>query len=64
METVTMRVDTLKRIINNLQNAVQVCYGVDPFENNGVEKTYSYATGYSRAAMQSAIEDFNNFLNK
>ncbi len=29
METVNVRIDVLKRVINDLQNAVQVCYDVD-----------------------------------
>lgn len=64
METVTIRVDTLKRLISNLEDAVQVCYNVDSAEDSGYEKTYPFATGYSRSAMQSAILDLNNLLNK
>jgi hypothetical protein len=64
METVTVRVDTLKRLIRDLQEAVNVCYNVDSSESDNYEKTYPYATGYSRAAMNSVIEDLNNILNK
>ena len=64
METVTIRVDTLKRLIRDLEQAVDVCYNVDSAEDSGYEKTYPYAAGYSRAAMQSAILDLNNLLNK
>ena len=64
METVTIRVDTLKRLIRDLQEAVNVCYNVDSSESDNYEKTYPYATGYSRAAMNSVIEDLNNILNK
>jgi hypothetical protein len=63
METVTVRVDTLKRIISDLQNAVQVCYDVDSLSEDDVH-SYPYATGYSRAAMNSVIDDLNNILNK
>ena len=62
METVTIRVDTLKRLISNLQDAVNVCYNVDSSESDNHEKTYPFATGYSRAAMNSVIEDLNNLL--
>jgi len=62
METVTIRVDTLKRLISNLQDAVNVCYNVDSSESDNYEKTYPYATGYSRGAMNSVIEDLNNLL--
>ena len=64
METVTVRVDTLKRLISNLQDAVNVCYNVDSSESDNYEKTYPFATGYSRGAMNSVIEDLNNILNK
>ena len=63
METVTVRVDTLQRIIKDLQNAVQVCYDVDSLSEDDVH-SYPYATGYSRSAMTYAIEDLNKFLNK
>ena len=64
METVTVGVDTLKRLIRDLQEAVNVCYNVDSSESDNYEKTYPFATGYSRSAMQSAIIDLNNILNK
>ena len=64
METVTVRVDTLKRLIKDLESAVNVCYNVDSSESGGYEQTYPFATGYSRSAMQSAILDLNNLLNK
>jgi hypothetical protein len=48
--------DTLLRVINNLTEAVNVCCSVD--ENlDDHEKTYPFATGYSRAAMNGAIDD-------
>ena len=62
METVTVRVDTLQRLISDLQDAVNVCYNVDSSESDNYEKTYPYATGYSRGAMNSVIEDLNNLL--
>lgn len=64
METVTVGVDTLKRLIRDLQDAVNVCYNVDASESDNYEKTYPFATGYSRAAMNSVIDDLNNILNK
>ncbi len=63
METVTVRVDALQRIIRDLQNAVQVCYDVDSLSEDDVH-SYPYATGYCRSAMTYAIEDLNKFLNK
>ena len=64
METVIVRVDTLQRLISNLQEAVNVCYNVDASDSDNYEKTYPFATGYSRAAMNSVIADLNNILNK
>jgi len=64
METVTVRVDTLQRLISNLQDAVNVCYNVDSFDSDNHEKTYPFATGYSRAAMQNVIFDLTNLLSK
>ena len=64
METVTIRVDTLKRVIRDLENAVSVCHKVDSSEGADSERTYPYATGYSRSAMTSAIMDLNNLIAK
>jgi len=64
METVNVGVDTLERLIKSLQDAVDVCYNVDSSESDNYEKTYPFATGYSRSAMQNAIFDLNNLLNK
>ena len=64
METVSVGVDTLERLIKSLQDAVDVCYNVDSSESDNHERTYPFATGYSRSAMQNAIFDLNNLLNK
>jgi hypothetical protein len=64
METVNVGVDTLERLIKSLQDAVDVCYNVDSSESDNHERTYPFATGYSRSAMQNAIFDLNNLLNK
>jgi hypothetical protein len=64
METVNVRVDTLKRLIRDLESAVQVCHNVDSSQGADSERTYPYATGYSRAAMTSAIMDLNNLIAK
>ena len=62
METTNVSIDTLKRIISNLESAVNVCYNVDSADNEDYEKSYPFATGYSRAAMQSVIQDLNKLL--
>jgi hypothetical protein len=64
METIDVSIDTLQRIIRDLQDAVNVCYNVDSSEKSGYERTYPFATGYSRSAMKSAILDLNNILNQ
>ena len=51
METVNVSVSTLETLIEGLENAIKVCYNVDSTDGN-CERTYPYATGYSRAAMQ------------
>lgn len=62
METVTIGVDTLKRIIRDLESAVQVCHNVDSSQGADSERTYPFATGYSRSAMTSAIVDLQRLL--
>ena len=64
METVNVRLDTLKRVIRDLENAVQVCHEVDNTQGNDPVKTYPYATGYSRSAMTHAIIDLKDLIAK
>lgn len=64
METVNVRLDALKRVIRDLENAVQVCHEVDNAQGDDPVKTYPYATGYSRSAMTYAIMDLNNLISK
>ena len=49
-----------ERIIKNLQQGVDVCYNVD-YSSEISEQSPSYATGYSRATMQSVLEDLNRY---
>ena len=53
METVQIGVDTLNRLIRDLEDAVNVCYNAD---GSTMEKSYPYAAGYSRSAMQSTVD--------
>lgn len=48
---------TIDRIIKDLKDAVNVCCDVD---GSSDIKSYPYATGYSRSAMQSAIEQLQS----
>ena len=55
METVNVSVSTLETLIEGLESAINVCYNVDSTDGN-CERTYPYAVGYSRAAMQQICE--------
>jgi len=50
-------------VIDTLTAAVNVCYSVDNSSEDH-EKSYPFATGYSKAAMQNAIKDLTHILNK
>ena len=60
METVSVRVDTLKRLIRGLEEAVEICYNVDS-QSNEVQQSPHYAIGYSKGAMQMVIDELNRF---
>ena len=49
----------LETIIEGLEYAIQVCYTAP---ENPKEEGYPYATGYSRAAMQTAIKDLRRLM--
>ena len=53
--------DKLIRVTDSLTNAVNVCYEVDNTSDD-YEKTYPFATGYSRSAMNTAIEDLSRIV--
>lgn len=61
MKTVTVPVSTLETIIEGLQSAANVCCNVDS-QSDDSEKSYPYATGYSRSAMQSVIKDLQRLV--
>jgi hypothetical protein len=48
------------RIIKTLQSAYDICNAVD-YDSEETEKSPCYATGYSRATMQSVLEDLNRY---
>ena len=52
METVNVSISTLETLIEGLENAIKVCYNVD-YQSDDHEKSAPFATGYSRAAMQT-----------
>ena len=50
-------------VIDTLTAAVNVCYSVDNTSEDS-EKSYPFATGYSKAAMQTAIKDLTYIVEK
>jgi hypothetical protein len=53
MKTITISETYLERLIEGLENAVNVC---DTAPQNPLEQGYPYATGYSRATMKETIK--------
>ena len=51
MKNVTIPVTTLETLIEGLESAINVCDNADSRSEDS-EKSYPYATGYSRSAMQ------------
>ena len=51
----------IETIIEGLNDAISVCYRVDS-SSDDCERSYPYAAGYSRAAMQTAIEDLRRLM--
>ena len=56
MDTVEIPVNTLKRLIKSLEDAVNICYDVDNTSDD-MDRSYPFATGYSRQAMREALEE-------
>ena len=56
MKTVKVPITTLETLIENLADAINVCYNVES-KSEDVEKSYPYATGYSRSAMLRIQEE-------
>jgi len=48
-------------IIDGLNDAIRVCYEVDSISDD-CERSYPYATGYSRSAMQTAVESLMHVM--
>lgn len=59
MKTVKVPVTTLEILIEGLQSAINVCCSVD-YGNEDSEKSYPFATGYSRSAMLRVQEQLND----
>ena len=50
-------------VIDTLTGAINVCQSVDNTSEDH-EKSYPFATGYSRAAMQAAIQDLQYIVKR
>ena len=59
MKTVNVPITTLETLIESLDDAINVCDNVDSRSKDS-EKSYPYATGYSRSAMLSIQEQLKN----
>ena len=59
MKTVKVPITTLETLIESLDDAINVCDNVDSRSEDS-EKSYPYATGYSRSAMLSIQEQLKN----
>ena len=62
MKTIEIPVKAYERIVKSLQQGIDVCLNVDG-DSNETEKSPYYANGYSRATMQSVIDDLNIYKN-
>ena len=63
--TKDQQIEDLKRIIRSLNDAIDVCYNAKSIDNNVPDtynESYPYATGYSRSAMQSAVESLQGIV--
>ena len=49
----------IETIIEGLESAIQVCYTAP---ENPKEEGYPFATGYSKAAMQTAVKDLRRLM--
>ena len=57
--------DDIARVIRSLDDAIDVCYNAKSVDNerpDSFDESYPYATGYSRAAMQSAVESLQGIV--
>jgi len=59
MKTVKVPITTLETLIESLADAINVCYNVES-RSEDTEKSYPYATGYSRSAMLRIQEELKN----
>lgn len=52
----------LLHTIHNLEAALNVCHKVDSTSDDD-DRSYAYATGYSKSAMTTSVEDLEKILH-
>ena len=60
------QIEDLKRIVNRLNDAIDVCYNAKSIDNNVPDtfnESYPYATGYSKSAMRQTQEDLQRVID-
>jgi hypothetical protein len=63
MKTVKVSDVTFDCLIEGLESALNVCYNVDS-SSDDVEKSYPYALGYSKAAMQMIVQQLHQIKSQ
>ena len=58
---INIKQSDIETIIDGLEDAINVCYKVDS-SSDDCERSYPYATGYSRSAMQTAIKNLRRLM--
>ena len=59
------QIEDLKRIVNRLNDAIDICCNAKSIDNNVPDtynESYPFATGYSRSAMQSAVKSLQGIV--
>ena len=61
------QIEDLKRIINRLNDAIDVCCNAKSIDTNKpdtYDESYPFATGYSKSAMRETQEDLRRVIEK
>ena len=61
------QIEDLKRIVNRLNDAIDICCNAKSIDNNVPDtynESYPFATGYSKSAMRETQEDLRRVIEK
>ena len=61
------QIEDLKRIVNRLNDAIDVCCNaksIDANQPDTYDESYPFATGYSKSAMRETQEDLRRVIEK